>query len=221
MKNKKLYLALLATCLLNFLAHLYFYPSLPDTVPTHWGFDGQADAWGPKSSTLIICALPLLILLMLAVLPKIDPRSQNYEKFGKVYRGFTIGITLFLCAISWLTELTVYNVLPNSSNLIMVLVCGGCGVLFIALGNYMPQVKQNYSFGCKTPWALNDEHNWNRTQRMGGIVFVIMGIAFLVAALFAKVLGETGLLVLLFGSSLGGTFWIYLYSYLVFIGKMK
>ena len=85
----------------------------------------------------------------------------------------------------------------------------------------MPQVKQNYSFGCKTPWALNDEHNWNRTQRMGGIVFLIMGIAFLVAALFAKVLGETGLLVLLLGSSLGGTLWIYLYSYLVFIGKMK
>ena len=82
MKNKKLYLALLAACLLNFLAHLYFYPSLPDTVPTHWGFDGQADAWGPKSSTLIICALPLLILLMLAVLPKIDPRSQNYDGTG-------------------------------------------------------------------------------------------------------------------------------------------
>ena len=56
---------------------------------------------------------------------------------------------------------------------------------------------------------------------MGGIVFLIMGIAFLVAALFAKVLGETGLLVLLLGSSLGGTLWIYLYSYLVFIGKMK
>ena len=33
-------------------------------------------------------------------------------------------------------------------------------------------------FGCKTPWALNNEHNWNRTQRMGGIVFVVMGAAF-------------------------------------------
>lgn len=221
MKNKKLYLALLALCLVNFAAHLFFYPGLPDVVPTHWGFDGQADSWGPKSSTLFICIVPLAILLLLAIVPKIDPRAQNYEKFDKIYRGFVVGIVVFMCAITWLTELTVYNVLPGSGSIITVLVCGGCGVLFILLGNYMPRIKQNYTFGCKTPWALNDEHNWNRTQRMGGIVFVVIGVAMLVTMLFASALGETGTLVLLLGSTLGGTAWIYLYSYLVFIGKMK
>lgn len=221
MKNKKLYLALLALCLLNFAAHLFFYPALPETVPIHWGFDGQADGYGPKYTILVLCALPLLILIMLAVVPRIDPRAQNYEKFGSVYRGFVIGCTLFLCAITWLSELTIYNVLPDSSNLVSVLVLGGCGVLFILLGNYMPRVKQNYTFGCKTPWALNDEHNWNRTQRMGGIVFIVMGVVMLVAMLFAQLLGEIGFMVLLLGATVGGTGWIYLYSYLVYIGKMK
>ena len=56
---------------------------------------------------------------------------------------------------------------------------------------------------------------------MGGIVFVVIGVAMLVTMLFASALGETGTLVLLLGSTLGGTAWIYLYSYLVFIGKMK
>ena len=221
MKNKKLYLALFVLCILNFAAHLYFYPALPDIVPTHWGFQGEVNGWGPKYTILILCALPLGILLMLAVVPKIDPRAQSYEKFGNVYRGFVIGIVVFLCAITWLSELTVFKVLPDSSNLVSLLVCGGCGLLFIILGNYMPRVKQNYTFGCKTPWALNDEHNWNRTQRMGGIVFVAIGIVFLVAMPFAKLLGETGTLVLLLAASLGGTAWIYLYSYLVFVGKMK
>ncbi|EFB76312.1 SdpI family protein [Subdoligranulum variabile] len=221
MKNKKLYLLLAAVCVLNFAAHLYFYPSLPDIVPTHWGFDGQANGWGPKSSTLFICIIPLALLILLAVIPKIDPRAQNYEKFEKIYRGFVIGIIVFMCGITWLTELTVYNVLPGSSNLVSVLVCGGLGVLFIALGNYMPRIKQNYTFGCKTPWALNDEHNWNRTQRMGGIVFVVIGIAMLVATLFTHALGETGTMIVVLGSTLGGTAWIYLYSYLVYIGKMK
>lgn len=221
MKHKKLYLSLLILCLVNFAAHLLFYPGLPDTVPVHWGFDGQADGWGPKYTILILCALPLLILLLLAVVPRIDPRASNFQRFDNVYRGFVIGITVFLCMITWLSELTVYNVLPGGSNLVMVLVCGGCGLLFIALGNYMPRIKQNYTFGCRTPWALNDEHNWNRTQRMGGIVFVVIGVAMLAAMLFAKLLGETGMLVLLLGSTLGGTAWIYLYSYLVFIGKMK
>lgn len=221
MKHKKLYLSLLILCLVNFAAHLLFYPGLPDTVPVHWGFDGQADGWGPKSSALFICIVPLAILILLAVIPKIDPRAQNYEKFDKIYRGFVVGIVVFMCAITWLTELTVYNVLPGDGSMISVLICGGCGLLFILLGNYMPRIKQNYTFGCKTPWALNDEHNWNRTQRMGGIVFVVIGVAMLVAMLFAKLLGETGMLVLLLGSTLGGTAWIYLYSYLVFIGKMK
>lgn len=221
MKNKKLVLALLALCAVNFVAHLAFYPGMPDVVPTHWGFDGQADGFGPKYSILILCALPPALLLLLAVIPKIDPRAANFSQFARIYRGFMVGLTLFLCGITWLSELTVYNVLPGTGNLISVLVCGGCGLLFILLGNYMPRIKQNYTFGCRTPWALNDEHNWNRTQRMGGIVFVVIGLAMLVSILFAKLLGETGMLVLLLGSTLGGTAWIYLYSYLVFIGKMK
>lgn len=221
MKNKKLYLTLLVICLLNFAAHLPFYPSLPEEVPIHWGFDGQANGWGPKSTILLLCALPLAILILLAVIPRIDPRAQNYEKFGKVYRGFVIGCTLFLCAMTWLSELTVFNVLPGSSNLVSILVCGGIGLLFIALGNYMPRIKQNYTFGCKTPWALNDEHNWNRTQRMGGIVFIVMGAVLLVTAFFSRALGEAGTVTILMVALLGGSAWIYLYSYLVFIGKMK
>ena len=76
----------------------------------------------------------------------------------------------------------MFGKLPDNSSLIGILVCGGIGVLFIILGNFMPQIKQNYTFGCRTPWALNDEHNWQRTQRMGGYTFVIMGISLLVIA---------------------------------------
>ena len=37
MKKNKLFWILTVVCVLNFAAHLYFYPSLPDIVPTHWG----------------------------------------------------------------------------------------------------------------------------------------------------------------------------------------
>ena len=85
----------------------------------------------------------------------------------------------------------------------------------------MPRIKQNYMFGCKTPWALNNEHNWNRTQRMGGIVFVVMGAALIVISLLAAILGDTATMILLLAVVFGGSVWIYLYSYLVYIGKMK
>ena len=81
MKRNKLFWGLLIFCAINFAAHLYFYGSLPDVVPTHWGADGQANGWGPKSTVLIMAALPALMLILMAVLPRIDPKHQNYEKF--------------------------------------------------------------------------------------------------------------------------------------------
>ena len=221
MKNKKLLFLMGLLCLVNLAGHLYFYPSLPDTVPIHWGFGGQPDGWGGKSSILFTASLPFAMLLLFAVLPRMDPKGKNFQRFQPVYRIFLILLTVFMCGVSWLSELTVYNVLPSGGSLVNTLVMGGLGLVFLVLGNYMPRIKQNYTFGCRTPWALNDEHNWNRTQRMGGIVFVVMGAVLLLVSVFATLLGETLTLALLLGALLGGSVWIYVYSYLVFIGKMK
>lgn len=169
MKKNKLFWILTVVCVLNFAAHLYFYPSLPDIVPTHWGASGQVNGWGPKSTILFLAAIPFVTLIMFEVIRKIDPKHQNFEKFGKAWNLFVGLFTVMSAAFSWLSELAVFGKLPDSSNLVSILVCGGIGVLFIILGNFMPQIKQNYTFGCRTPWALNDEHNWQRTQRMGGV----------------------------------------------------
>lgn len=163
MKRNKLFWGLLIFCAINFAAHLCFYGSLPDVVPTHWGADGQANGWGPKSTVLIMAALPALMLILMAALPRIDPKHQNYEKFKGVWNASLTALTIFMAAMSWFSELSVFGLIPEGSSLVGILVCGGCGVLFIFLGNYMPRIKQNYMFGCKTPWALNNEHNWNRT----------------------------------------------------------
>ena len=46
MKKNKLFWILTVVCVLNFAAHLYFYPSLPDIVPTHWEPAGRSTAGG-------------------------------------------------------------------------------------------------------------------------------------------------------------------------------
>ena len=161
------------------------------------------------------------MLIMFEVIRKVDPKHQNFEKFGKVWNLFVVLFTVMMAMFSWLSELAVFGKLPDNSSLIGILVCGGIGVLFIILGNFMPQIKQNYTFGCRTPWALNDEHNWQRTQRMGGYTFVIMGISLLVIAFLGGLLGDAGCMILLLVAVFGGSAWIYLYSYLVYIGKMK
>ena len=54
MKRNKLFWGLLIFCAINFAAHLCFYGSLPDVVPTHWGADGQANS----ESILCLCGDP-------------------------------------------------------------------------------------------------------------------------------------------------------------------
>ena len=224
MKNNKLgslFWILLVVCILNIVGHLAVYPALPDTVPIHWGASGEVNGWSSKQSNLIFCVLPLAMLVFMEVVRRIDPKHQNFEKFGKVWNLFVVLFTVMMAAFSWLSELAVFGKLPDSSNLVSILVCGGIGVLFIILGNFMPQIKQNYTFGCRTPWALNDEHNWQRTQRMGGYTFVVMGIVLLVLAFLGGLLGDIATLIVLLAAVFGGSAWIYLYSYLVYVGKMK
>ena len=217
MKKNKLFWILTVVCVLNFAAHLYFYPSLPDIVPTHWGASGQVNGWGPKSTVLILAALPFAMLILFEVIRKIDPKHQNFEKFGKVWNLCVVLFTVMMAAFSWLSELAVFGKLPDSSNLVSILVCGGIGVLFIILGNFMPQIKQNYTFGCRTPWALNDEHNWQRTQRMGGYTFVVMGIVLLVLAFLGGLLGDIATLIVLLA---GQTLFMILYVVLVVFNIM-
>lgn len=71
------------------------------------------------------------MLIMFEVIRKVDPKHQNFEKFGKVWNLFVVLFTVMMAMFSWLSELAVFGKLPDGSNLVSILVCGGIGVLFI------------------------------------------------------------------------------------------
>ena len=48
-----------------------------------------------------------------------------------------------------------------------------------------------------------------------------MGIVLLVLAFLGGLLGDVATLIVLLVAVFGGSAWIYLYSYLVYVGKMK
>ena len=221
MKKNKLFWAMLALCAANFAAQLCVFPALPETVPTHWGMSGQADGWGAKWQVLILALLPFGIVLLMQVVRKIDPKHENFARFEKAWNIFTLLMTLFMIGMTWTSALDSFGLMPGGESMVEVLILGGCGVMFIVFGNFMPQIKQNYTFGCKTPGALNDEHNWNRTQRMGGITFVVMGAVMLLSSVFGTAMGDVVSMAVMLAAVFGGTIWIYVYSYLVYKGKMK
>jgi len=90
-------------------------------------------------------------------------------------------------------------------------------VIFIISGYYMPRTKQNYTFGIKVVWALNDEENWDKTHRLAGKVWMGGGLLMLLSLLLPKKLTMPCMLTVL----LIVCFVPVIYSYLFHRKKMK
>ena len=169
---------------------LLAYPAMPQTVPTHWGADGAVDGWGDKAGTLFMAAMPLVLALVMLAVPRLDPKGRNFERFRGVYLGMSAALTLFMVAVAWMTPLTAFGLVPEGCSLVSTIILFALGALMVALGNYLPRVRPNYTFGIRTPWTLASEDNWRRTHRFAGPVFVVAGAAMLVSALLSSVAPE-------------------------------
>jgi len=158
--------------IISVMAWLFFYPSLPDQVPVHWGSNGVDGYQSKGMAFFTLHALMVGIYLLLTVVPKIDPKKKNYQYFSKAYSITilsTIGL-LFLINMFILLISLGYDI--PMENLAGPLV----GLLFLIMGNYMQQAKQNFFFGIRTPWTLMDETIWRKTHRLGGKLFMVGGI---------------------------------------------
>ena len=210
----RVWVALAVLCVVNVAAHLLVMPSLPAQIPTHWGANGAVDGWGPSWMASALGALPLVLLALFYVVPRIDPKGEAYRTSGKFYQGFVIAFTVLMCAISWMGELTVWGVVPASGT-VNLLISGAVGLLFIGMGNYLPRVKQNYTLGIKTPWALADPENWRRTQRFGGACFMVLGFGLIVMGIAGTALSNEIVAAVIAVLVLGSVGAMYAYSYLL------
>lgn len=194
--------------LVFFIIALYFYPRLPDTIPAHWGINGNVR----YDDKIVIFVMPVLSLIFAALFPlirKIDPKSQNYSKFSWFYDAFCIVMQLFIAVMMGIMLIESYypgTVNVKTCTLLLI------GLLFLFLGNFMPRVRHNYSMGFKTPWALNDERNWAKTQRLGGKCMFICGIVTLVVAFLPDMLA----FILFFAAALISVLIPFVMSYLWF-----
>ena len=57
---------------LGILAHVlilvYYWPALPDVIPTHFGISGEADGWGSKNNLFGLLGASVFIYVMMTVL---------------------------------------------------------------------------------------------------------------------------------------------------------
>ena len=170
--------SIIVLTILSIIGTLFLYSQLPAQVPIHFDYAGVPDNYGPRIFVLFTAILPLIMLAFLKLAPKMDPKGNAYLKHGKAYNIFIIFLMLLFIVFHGVSigialgiELSINKIIPF-----------GVGILFIVIGNYMPQIKQNYTFGIKLPWTYNDENNWRATHRVGGYCFMASGILFMLIA---------------------------------------
>jgi uncharacterized membrane protein len=157
---------------------IVFYNELPSEMPIHWNMAGEADGFASKLNAMLL-SVGLLVFLYITMIfvPRIDPKSDNYRLFSRGYTIIQLSIMLLIFVVNMLVIFSGLDHHLETGDIVVTLV----GVMFIVIGNYMPQVKPNYFVGIKTPWALNNEENWRKTHRMGGKTFIIAGLLFILS----------------------------------------
>lgn len=180
MKSKSMRIAVYGVALAVVLATAYLYIWLPEKIPMHWDFNGNV-RYDPKAGIWGLPAMLAAFAVMFDILPHIDPRKRNYEKFGAYYDGFCLFMQLFL-AVMWLI-IIVESFRPGTISVgktVMIML----GILFLFMGNMLPKAKSNFYLGIKTPWALSDDEVWRKTQRLGGWLMFLAGIVALGTGFF-------------------------------------
>lgn len=111
------------------------YASLPAVMPTHWGIDGRPNGWaGREFGAWLLPAIMVFVWGLFRLLPKIDPKKANYEKFGVVYDLTITTIVTFEALVQW----AILNVALGHRVDLNTVVYVGLGAMFVILGFALP-----------------------------------------------------------------------------------
>ena len=156
-------------------------PSLPAQLVTNWNAAGEPNGSMPK--LLAIWLFPVLtagILLVFALIPRIDPLRENIARFRPYYDWFVVVFTAYMFLVH--TGIIAFNLGYEFDFTALILV--GVAGLFYYSGVLLTHAERNWFVGIRTPWTLSSEEVWNRTHALGGRLFKLTAVLTLVGLLF-------------------------------------
>lgn len=151
---------------------------LPESMPIHWGVNGEADRWSSKPFAVFV--LPLLILAIHGIC--IFASGKDFR--DKKQSPKVMGLVLWICPLlSVMANSLTYAISLGKEINVLFVVSLTMGALFVLIGNYLPKCQQNRTVGIRIIWTLKNEANWNATHRFAGKVWVIGGLLLMASSL--------------------------------------
>jgi uncharacterized membrane protein len=189
-------------------ASVLYYPRLPETMTTHWSLSGEPNGFSSRLVGAWIFPVIMAVLwLILRAIPHIDPRKANYEKFSGMYEALVVLILAFMLGMHIVLLLAATGVPIRMDRIVMP----GVGVFIAIMGILIPKAHPNWFVGIRTPWTLTSDLSWERTHKIGGTLFVMLGVLMVASSFLAP---ETAIWILV-AAALGITVFLFAYSYQV------
>ena len=179
MKHTKLTIILSCIVLLSpIIFGMIVWNKLPESMPIHWGVNGEADRWSSKPFAVFV--LPLLILAIHGIC--IFASGKDFR--DKKQSPKVMGLVLWICPLlSVMANSLTYAISLGKEINVLFVVSLTMGTLFVLIGNYLPKCQQNRTVGIRIIWTLKNEANWNATHRFAGKVWVIGGLLLMASSL--------------------------------------
>ena len=178
-------------------------------LPIHWNVAGKADGYGSATQALLLIpAISAGTALLMAAITKLEPRREHLRQSMRAYVLIWLTILMLLLVVH---VAMLAAALGNHVDMTRVMIVS-MGVMFVVIGNYMGKLRSNFFAGVRTPWTLSSELSWNKTHRLAGKLFVVLG-------LLSVVLGAIGngftMIALYAVATPAMLVWLLAYSYLV------
>lgn len=191
--------------------------------PMQYGGSGEVYRWGNKFELYIYAMIPLILgigtKIYIAKMRKKEEIAHNHVARNEKIALTTAKVILLVFNMILLLLLGrgyfVASQKPvpfgfHSMKIAGILI----GIIFIAIGNYLPKSGYKSILGVRTPWSVKNEAIWIQTQKGCGIILMLLGVvAILYSLLF---LNESSSGVYILGMILFTLLLLYGYSYFAY-----
>lgn len=147
-------------------------------LPIHWNASGEADGFASAIPALLMpVGLSVLVGLLMAAIPRMEPLQDRLEASAPVLRASWIGVMLLMVYVQVMIAAPALGWTIGTD-----LLLAGMGVLLVMVGNALPKSRPSFFVGIRTPWTLTDTDNWIATHRLGGKLMMGAGVVMVIIA---------------------------------------
>ncbi|HYC73456.1 SdpI family protein [Brevundimonas sp.] len=153
-----------------------------ELLPIHYGISGRADDWGTRETVGgVLIGMALLTLLIGGGMGAASRRAEDPARARALrYAQFVVILTLPLVSL-----LAASASLSGTTDIGGAVPIALISLVLLLTGAFLGRVGPNPFVGVRTPWAYKSRLAWDRSNRLAGRLFFVIGLAGLLTAPFA------------------------------------